>query len=55
MIELTNETLNIMIDCRIALDWEAYCNGIGLLMDSGEVLKYEPWVSDALGIKRKGE
>lgn len=46
MIELTNETQNIMIDCQIALDWEVYYNGIGVLMDNGEVLKHEPWASD---------
>lgn len=46
MTELTNETQNIMIDCQIALDWEVYYNGSGLLLDNGEVVKYEPWVSE---------
>lgn len=46
MIELTNETQNIMIDCQIALDWEAYCNGMGVLMDNGEIQKYDPFVND---------
>ena len=40
------DTLNIFLDCKIAIDWEAYCNGMGVLMPNGEVLKYEPWTSD---------
>ena len=46
MIELTEETLDIMLTCQTELDWEVYYNGIGVLMDNGEVLKHEPWTSD---------
>lgn len=46
MFTLNADTLNIFLDCKIALDWEAYCNGIGLLLDNGEVVKHEPWVSE---------